>query len=158
VAGGREATEAAVIGAELGLADRPVDVMVTYLTALGLLQRAGELVTPTALARDHLVAGSPYDLRPYYASLRERPGCSQLLAVLHSGRPAAWASADGGEDWSTRLGDPSFAERITAAMDARGRFLGPVLADVLADVVSDLPVRRVLDIGGSSGVYPFRGG
>ncbi|WP_129842002.1 methyltransferase [Streptomyces sp. RFCAC02] len=33
-------------------------------------------------------------------------------------------------------------------MDARGRFLGPVLAGAVAD----LPIRRVLDIGGSSGI------
>ena len=123
--------------------------MLTYLTALGLLERAGEQVTPTALGLDHLAAGSPYDLRPDFASVRERPGCAELLAVLRSGRPAAWASADAGQDWAGRLGDPQFAGRITAAMDARGNFLGPALADAL----HDLPVRRVLDIGGSSGVY-----
>jgi O-methyltransferase len=34
-------------------------------------------------------------------------------------------------------------------MDARGAFLGPALADAVADV----PVTRLLDIGGSSGIY-----
>ena len=34
-------------------------------------------------------------------------------------------------------------------MDARGAFLGPALARATAD----LPVRRLLDIGGSSGIY-----
>ena len=145
----RGATEAVTIAGELGLAGRPADVMLTYLTALGLLERVGEEVTPTALGLDHLAAGSPYDLRPYFASVRERPGCAELLAVLRSGQPAAWASADAGEDWAGRLGDPQFAGRITAAMDARGNFLGPALADAL----HDLPVQRVLDIGGSSGVY-----
>ena len=146
---GRGPTDAAAIGAELGLAGRPADVMLTYLCALGLLERAGDTVTATALARDHLAAGSPYDLRPYYASLRERPGCAELLAVLRSGQPAAWASADAGGDWAGRLADPRFARQITAAMDARGRFLGPALAGAL----HDLPARRVLDIGGGSGVY-----
>ena len=145
----RGATEAVTIAGELGLAARPADVMLTYLTALGLLERVGDQVTPTGLGLDHLAAGSPYDLRPYFASVRERPGCAELLAVLRSGRPAAWASADAGQDWAGRLGDPQFAGRITAAMDARGNFLGPALADAL----HDLPVRRVLDIGGSSGVY-----
>ena len=42
----REAAGAAVIGAELGLVDRPVDVMHTYLTALGLLEQAGEVSRP----------------------------------------------------------------------------------------------------------------
>ena len=69
--------------------------------------------------------------------------------MLRTGSPAAWASADAGQDWSGRLGDPRFAARITAAMDARGRHFGPALATALAD----LPVTRVLDVGGSSGIY-----
>jgi 3-hydroxy-5-methyl-1-naphthoate 3-O-methyltransferase len=148
---GREPVEAAAVCAEWTLAERPVDVMLTYLTALGLLDRRGEAVTPTDLSREHLVAGSRYDLRPYFASLRERPGCRELLGVLRSDRPARWASADGAEDasWAGRLDDPHFAEQITDAMDARGRFLGPALARAVAE----LPMRRVLDIGGGSGVY-----
>ncbi len=133
----------------LGLAPRPVDVMVTYLVALGLLQRVGDTVMPTALALDHFVEGSPYDLRPYYASLAERPGCTELRTVLTTGEPAAWASAADGHDWASRLDDAAFASGITAAMDARGRFLGPALAAA----ITDLPAHRVLDIGGSSGVY-----
>jgi SAM-dependent methyltransferase len=117
--------------------------------ARGLLERVGDTVQPTDLAREHLVDGSPYDLRPYYASLRERPGCAELRAVLDTGEPAAWASAAQGDDWVTRLDDPAFAATITAAMDARGRYLGPRLAAAIAD----LPARRVLDIGGSSGIY-----
>lgn len=146
---GRGSADVMTIAGEFGLADRPADVMITYLTAAGLLERRGEEVVVTALGRDHLVAGSDYDLRPYYASLRERPGCKELLGVLRTGQPAAWASADAGQDWAGRLGDPRFARRITAAMDARGRFLGPALADVLGD----LRASRVLDIGGGSGVY-----
>lgn len=141
--------DVATLRDELGLAGRPADVLVTYLAALGLVERRGETVAPTRLAVDHLVAGSPYDLRPYFASLRERPGCGELLRVLRSGEPAAWASAGGGGDWAGRLDEPEFARRITAAMDARGRVLGPALAEVVAD----LPVRRALDVGGSSGIY-----
>jgi SAM-dependent methyltransferase len=141
--------DASSIARDLGLAARPVDVLLTYLTALGLLERRGDTVALTTLARDHLIAGSPLDLRPYYASLRERPGCTQLLQVLRTGRPAAWASAEQRQDWAGRLADPRFAETITAAMDARGRYLGPALARVLGD----LPVQRVLDVGGSSGIY-----
>lgn len=140
------------ISHEFELHARPVDVLVTYLTALDLVQRRGAHVAVTDLARQHLVAGSPYDLRPYYASLRERPGCRELLDVLRTGRPAAWASApDAG--WAARLADPAFAETFTAAMDARGRFLGPLLAGALADALSDSAPRRILDIGGSSGIY-----
>jgi SAM-dependent methyltransferase len=86
--------------------------------------------------------------------LAERPAVGELAEVLRTDRQAAWASAKPGRgdhdpDWSCRLGDTTFAERITAAMDARGAFLAPALAEVVADV----PVAALLDIGGSSGVY-----
>ena len=145
------------VWAGLGCAERPTDVLLTYCAALGLVDRdveAGDRVTLTELGRRHLVAGSPFDLRPYYGSLAERPAVGELAEVLRTDRQAAWASAqpgaDGREpDWSSRLGDVTFAERITAAMDARGAFLAPALAAVLADV----PVTALLDVGGSSGVY-----
>lgn len=144
--------------AELGLAARPADVALTYCAALGLVDRDldhGDEVDVTELARTHLVQGSPFDLRAYYTSLAERPGVREFAAVLRTDIPAAWASvtagaeAEPGDAWSARLDEIDFARRITAAMDARGAFLGPVLAAAL----DDLPMRRMLDIGGSSGIY-----
>jgi hypothetical protein len=105
-------------------------------------------VSVTALARHHLVRGSASDLRPYYASLAARPAVSELVDVLRSGEPATWASA-GGADWSRALDDPRFAHRITAAMDARGTFLAPVLAEV----ITDLPVSALLDVGAARVPY-----
>ena len=135
---------------QLQLDARAADVMVTYLVALGLLERTQDgRIGVTATAEDHLVAGSGYDLRAYFGSLRERPGCVELLNVLRTGERAAWASASAAQDWEARLGDVEFARRITAAMDARGAFLGPALAEALSDV----PAKRALDIGGSSGIY-----
>ena len=151
----------------MGWAERPADVLLTYSTALGVLARdatAGDVVGLTALGRQHLAAGSPYDLRAYFGSLSERPAVREFARVLRTDGQAAWASATsageqaGGEgtpradqagDWSGRLSDVGFARRITAAMDARGAFLGPALARATAD----LPVGRLLDIGGSSGIY-----
>lgn len=149
----------------MGWAERPADVLLTYAAALGLVGRdfdAGDVIELTTLAREHLVAGSAYDLRAYYGSLAERPAVREFAHVLRSDQPAAWASAatngdgDGGpsggdraRDWSGRLGDVEFASRITAAMDARGAFLGPALARATAD----LPIGRLLDVGGSSGIY-----
>lgn len=133
----------------LDLAPRPADVMCTLFRAMGLLEPGEALLRPTAAARDHLVAGSRFDLRAYYASLRERPTCRELLEVLRTGIPAPWSSAEGGGDWTTELADPAFAQQITAAMDSRARLLSPGLARALAD----LPVRRILDIAGGSGMY-----
>jgi SAM-dependent methyltransferase len=147
---------AADLRAGLGLAERPTDVLLTYCAALGLVDRdihAEDLVTLTELGRRHLVAGSPFDLRAYYASLVERPAVRELADVLRTDRQAAWASAaTAGQhepDWSGRLGDVGFAQRITAAMDARGAYLGPALAAAIPDI----PITALLDVGGSSGVY-----
>lgn len=148
----------------MGWAERPADVLLTLCAARGLLVRDlddVDRVEVTELARQHLVAGSSTDLRAYYASLSERPAAREFATVLTSDVPAAWASATSGHDgengdgnasagdWSGRLDDVEFARRITAAMDARGAFLGPALARAVAD----LPLGRVLDVGGSSGVY-----
>jgi methyltransferase family protein len=115
---------AADLRAGLGLAERPADVLLTYCAALGLVDRdldADDRVELTELGRRHLVVGSPFDLRAYYGSLAERPAVHELVQVLRTDIQAAWASARGDHepDWSGRLGDPTFAERITAAMDAR---------------------------------------
>lgn len=140
--------------AAMGWAARPADVLLTLAAAHGLVGRdvAADTVDVTELGRHHLAAGSPYDLRPYYASLRERPAVGEFAAVLRTDTPAAWASAgtvDGAADWSGRLDDATFARRITAAMDARGAYLGPALRDTVAD----LAVTHLLDVGGSSGIY-----
>lgn len=130
-----------------GLQPRPSEVMVTYLAALGLLERDGDAVRTTEGAERYLAAGSAGDLRDYFASLAGRPGCVELLDVLRTDEPAPWAGA--GAAWAEELTDPAFAGRITAAMDARGR----VLADGLAAGLADLPITRLLDIGGGSGIY-----
>jgi hypothetical protein len=137
------------LAAALGLAERPVVAMCDVLESLGLLERDGDAVASTPLARAYLAEGANADLRPYFASLSERPAVQELAGVLRTGTPAAWASARGGADWAARLADPGFAELFTAAMDARGGVLGPALARALAG----LPVRRVLDVAGGSGVY-----
>jgi len=70
--------------AELGIAERPADVLLTYCAALGLIDRdldADDRIGLTPLGRQHLVAGSPFDLRPYYRSLAERPAVSEPFRV-----------------------------------------------------------------------------
>ncbi|HSD00732.1 MAG TPA: methyltransferase [Gaiellales bacterium] len=146
---GDRALSSAALAAALGLAERPVVAMCDVLESLGLLERDGDSFAATPLARAYLSAGGDADLRPYFASLAERPAVRELAGVLRTGAPAAWASSRGGEDWAARLADPGFAERFTAAMDARGRVLGPALAEALGG----LPFRRVLDVAGGSGIY-----
>ena len=132
-----------------GLKERPVDVMLTLFVAMGLLQREGELVSLTQLAREHLVKSSSWCLFPYFAALRERQTCKDMLAVLRTGKPANWESQKDLKAWAKAMEDEKFASQFTAAMDCRGVLLGQAVAKQL-----DLSQHsHLLDIAGGSGIY-----
>ena len=120
----REPSTLDALCAALGLHARPADVMVTLFAAMGLVVRDGGVIHLTPLAREHFVHDSPYSLAAYYASFKARPVCRDLVEVLRTGKPAGFASARP-TDWLTAMLDPAFADGFTAAMDARGLYLGP---------------------------------
>jgi predicted O-methyltransferase YrrM len=128
---------------------RPADVLTTLCVARGSLRREGDVLHVTDVAREHLVADSPWSLAPYYAALKERPFVQDFVRVLRTGRPAGWGGAKAAVDWHVAMADEPFARRFTAAMDCRGAYLGPALASRL-DLASQT---RLLDIGGGSGIY-----
>jgi SAM-dependent methyltransferase len=131
------------------LTERPVDVMLTLFVAMGLLERCGEVYHVTLVAREHLCVDSAWFLGPYYASLKDRPVCQDLLKVLRTGKPANWGSEKGKLDWHKSMETEGFATQFTAAMDCRGVFLAQAAAKQL-----DLSSRRsLLDIAGGSGIY-----
>ena len=133
----------------LELAERPADVMLTLFAANGLVRCEGGVFRVTELAREHLVKGSPWFLGPYYASLKDRPVCADLLRVLRTGKPANWGSSKSEKEWSKAMESEEFAASFTAAMDCRGIYLGRAVAAAL-----DLRGRRrLLDIAGGSGIY-----
>jgi predicted O-methyltransferase YrrM len=129
---------------------RPADTLCTLLVANGLLRRDGsDILHVTDTAREFLVSGSPFDARPDYASIAEKPGVADFLTVLRTDRPANWPGEEGEADWHAAMRTEAFAESFTAAMDCRGRVLGPGLA---AALTRSQP-HRLLDVGGGSGVY-----
>ncbi len=128
---------------------RPTDVMLTLFVAMGLVERREGVFHLGASAREHLTAKSPWFLGPYYASLKERPVCRDLLRVLRTGRPANWGSEKDKPDWHKAMESKEFAADFTAAMDCRGVFLAAAAARQL-----DLGSRKhLLDIAGGSGIY-----
>jgi predicted O-methyltransferase YrrM len=133
----------------LDLRERPADVMLTLFTAMGLLQNSGGVFSLTTTAREYVVKSSPWFIGPYFASVKERPVCRDILAVLRTGQPSNWASLRDEKQWAKAMEDETFANTFTAAMDCRGVFLGPVLAQKL-DCSRH---HRLLDIAGGSGVY-----
>src|SRR4051812_10854737 len=72
----------------LGIVNRPADVMLTLLAAMGLVEERQQVFHLTASAREHLVNDSPWYLGPYFASLKDRPVTLDLLNVLRTGKPA----------------------------------------------------------------------
>ena len=132
-----------------GIVDRPADVMLTLLAAMGLVEERQQRFHVTDVARDHLVKASPWYLGPYYASLKDRPVALDLLKVLRTGKPANWGSRQDEKDWHRAMETEEFATQFTAAMDCRGVYL----AQAVAKSVDLSQQRHVLDIAGGSGIY-----
>lgn len=137
------------IAARLGLHRRPVDVMSTLFVAMGLLERDGATLRTTTVAREHLVAGSPWFMGPYFPKISDRPIAGDLLQVLRTNVPARFASRGGEDDWHRAMETEAFAEEFLAVMDVRGR----LTAQALAKNIADLPDRRLLDIAAGSGIF-----
>jgi len=133
----------------LGIIDRPADVMLTLFAAMGLVEERQQVFHLTALAREHLVKGSPWYLGPYYESLKDRPVALDLLNVLRTGKPANWGSRKDEKDWHRAMETEEFATQFTAAMDCRGVYL----AQAVAKSVDLSGQRHLLDIAGGSGIY-----
>jgi SAM-dependent methyltransferase len=142
-------SDATAIMQQFNTTERPTDVMLTLFVAMDFLERRGGAYHVTAKAREHLCADSPWFLGPYYASLKERPGCHYLLKVLRTGKPANWGSEKDKKDWHKAMETEDFATQFTAAMDCRGVYLAQAVAKT-----TDLSARRqLLDIAGGSGIY-----
>jgi len=132
-----------------GFAERPVDVMLTLFRANGFIDQQDGLFQVTPTAAEHMTSGSPWDLTPYYASLKERPVCQDFLKVLATDKPANWGGDKAALDWHKAMETEAFSKSFTAAMDCRGQYLGQALAKRL-----DLIGRsHLLDIGAGSGIY-----
>lgn len=140
----------------LGLRERAFVVLSTALKALGLLAESVDgVVSLTDLAREHLVPGGEFDVGGYVGLAAESPGVVEMVERLKTGRPAG-AEADGpGAAFIYREGLESAMEReatarhLTLSLAGRARNVAPVLAD-------RYPLdgaRRLLDVGGGSGIY-----
>jgi 3-hydroxy-5-methyl-1-naphthoate 3-O-methyltransferase len=133
----------------LELKPRATDVMLTLFTAMELIENRNGAFQLTPLGREHLVKGSPYFIGPYYASLKDRPITKDFVAALRTDRVANWGSFKDEHAWAKAMEDETFASGFTAAMDCRGVYLGQAAAKAV-----DLSHRRrLLDIGGGSGIY-----
>ena len=136
------------ICAHLEIHPRPADVLMTLLSAMELVTQSGGVFHCTLRGREHLSASSPWNLAPYYSSMKDRPQTLDMLKVLRTGKPANWGSYDP-QAWAQAMEREDFAKPFTAAMDCRGVLLGPALAKNL-DLAGN---KALLDVAGGSGIY-----
>jgi predicted O-methyltransferase YrrM len=140
---------------DLGLAERPAVVLLTALRAMGLLAAdARGRLDLTPLAREHLAPGGPFDVSDYVGLAADSPGVRELVERLRTNRPAG-ARDEKGAAFIYREGIESAMEReatarhLTLALAGRAKNVAPLLA-------ARVPLggaRRLLDVGGGTGIY-----
>ena len=120
----------AELGQVLGIAERPCVVLTTALRAFGLLATdgAGRLCL-TALAREHLLPGGPFDVGDYVGLAANSPGVLAMVEALRSNKPA---SHDSGVAFIYREGvksameNEAAARHFTLALAGRAKNVAPV--------------------------------
>ncbi len=141
---------------DLELAERPALVLLTGLRAMGLLtmDREGRL-SPTELAREHLVPTNPFNVSEYVALVADSPAVTEFVERLKTNRPAGAKPQEQGAAFIYREGiesameDEARARRLTMALAGRARNVAPILAQTV-----DASKKRILlDIGGGTGLY-----
>jgi O-methyltransferase domain len=140
---------------DLDLAERPAAVLLTALRAMGLLAVDGDArLGLTPLARAHLVPGGPFDVSDYVGLAAESPGVREMVERLRTNRPAGAAEEKGAafiyrEGIESAMEREATARQLTLALAGRAKNVAPLLAErvPLADA------KRLLDVGGGTGIY-----
>jgi ubiquinone/menaquinone biosynthesis C-methylase UbiE len=141
------------LGQALGLAERPMVVLVTALRAFGLLaiDAQGRLVL-SDLGREHLLPGAAFDVGDYIGLAANSPGVLEMVERLRTNRPAEHSA---GVAFIYRNGvrsameNEAAARHFTLALAGRAKNVAPVLADKL--LLSD--ARLLVDVAGGTGIY-----
>ncbi|MBA4032186.1 MAG: methyltransferase [Planctomyces sp.] len=152
----------------LALSDRAANVLVTGLCAMDLLKRkADDAIELTSLARNHLVAASPFDISGYIGLAAQSPGTLALVERLKSDRPEGVSNSVGAafiykEGSQSAMEQEASARFLTLSLAGRAWNVAPRLADVLPEAapgagsqskVDGKAGRVVLDVAGGSGIY-----
>jgi SAM-dependent methyltransferase len=141
---------------ELGLAERPANVLVTALRAMGLLATdATGRIELTPLAAEHLVPGGKFFIGEYLSLIADESGVRELAERLRTNRPAGTEKEASGPAFIYRAGERSAMDRadlarhFTLALSGRANNVAPLLARAV-DLSS---AKLLLDVGGGTGIY-----
>jgi acetylserotonin N-methyltransferase len=152
---GTEPGSTAEISGRLGLNSRVLGSVLALLASLGYLVPRGGRFQLTDTARQHLLPASPLYWGGVWASIRSgNPVCERLAAALTTPDPAdeiPAASPDGrnADSWAAGHMTPDAAASMTGYMHSHSA------AEAVAVAQSGLfaGTRRLLDVGGCSGVF-----
>jgi hypothetical protein len=146
---GRPEITAEEFAGELGIQQRPAQLLLTACASLGLLERGERGYRNTPLSERFLVRGTPY----YFGGLvtmfdrRLYPGWGKLTQAIRTNRPTTW---DPQRQRSLFEGeDPAVLQTFWEAMHSISGFT----ARALGNAVDLDSARRLLDVGGGSGAF-----
>ena len=144
---GRSSTEA--LAAQLDLDARALGILLGLLGGLGLVERREELWQATVVTRTFLDPDGPYFWGSMLRAFRERnPLCARVAAAIQRDGSAS-AGPRPSDAWERGEVDPEIARHIAAYMHAHS-----LAASVGVARGGDFHgVRRLLDVGGGSGVF-----
>lgn len=142
--------------ARLQLAERAAVVLLTAMRSMGLVTADDDgRLRMTSLAAEHLAPGAPLAVSDYLSLAADSPGVLQMVERLRTNAPAGAGDADQGAAFIYRDGVESAMEHsasarfLTLALAGRAKNVAPLLARCAP--VGD--ARRLLDVGGGTGIY-----
>ncbi|WP_406047284.1 methyltransferase [Kribbella sp. NBC_00889] len=133
----------------LGVAQRPVELLVTACASIGLLERRDGRYVNSALADEFLVPGKAFDFGGWVEMLDRRlyPAWGRLTEAVRTNRPTSW---NPDEQEHLFVGeDPQLLAVFWEAMHSLSTFT----ARELGAHVDLSASTALLDIGGGSGAY-----
>lgn len=146
---GTAGTTAGQLAEELGIEERPADMLLTGCAALGLLVKDDGRYLNAPVAEEFLVRGKPYYFGGFVQMLDQRlyPGWGKLNEAIRTNRPTTW---DPDRQNSLFDGeDPRLLAVFWEAMHSLSTFTARALGQAL-----DLSgARRLLDVGGGSAAF-----
>jgi len=146
----------AELRAEIGLAERSANVLITAMRAMDLLVlNADGKLGLTPAAREHLVPGAYFEVGGYIGLVSESPGVRAMAERLKTNKPAGNRKDEEGASYIFREGMESAmdreasARRLTLALAGRAKNCAPFLVEKVP--LQD--AKLLLDVGGGSGIY-----
>jgi SAM-dependent methyltransferase len=141
------------LGNALGLADRPMAVLLTALRAFGLIgiDPSGRLHL-TDLAREHLLPGGAFDVGDYVGLTANSPGVLAMVECLRTNKPVSQESGVAfiyREGIKSAMENEAAARHFTLALAGRAKNVAPVLAERVSLADTNL----LLDVAGGTGIY-----